>query len=199
MKKIIGLALCVIVAFTCLTAGCMYSSAEEETKDNYKYVVMDDGTVKLTEYQGENTEVINIPSEIDGKKVTVLGNGLFEYTDRFFEVQISERLQQLSQRPYVKSYEAAARLFRMRGLERCHRAAGVSDCCGHDLFEQKALFRSAAVRRPVLKAVCSEGVGEDDIGSGLQIVEVHLLYDFGMQQVPGLREFSRPESCRLQH
>ena len=80
MKKIIGLVLCVIVAFTCLTAGCMYSSAEEETKDNYKYVVMDDGTVKLTEYQGENTEVINIPSEIDGKKVTVLGNGLFEYT-----------------------------------------------------------------------------------------------------------------------
>ncbi len=73
MKKIIGLVLCVIVAFTCLTAGCIYSSAEEATNDNYKYVVMDDGTVELTEYSGNET-VINIPSKIDGKNVTKVDN-----------------------------------------------------------------------------------------------------------------------------
>jgi len=50
------------------------SNAEtyESTDGNYEYTVLEDGTVKISEYKGTNVEVI-IPSTIDGYTVTCIG------------------------------------------------------------------------------------------------------------------------------
>ena len=43
----------------------------------YEYDILDDGTVEITSYNGED-ENVTIPSEIDGKKVTSIGYGAFK-------------------------------------------------------------------------------------------------------------------------
>ena len=51
-------------------------SANAETSGDYEYDVLDDGTVEVTSYVGSDTNVV-IPSEINGKKVTSIGDAAF--------------------------------------------------------------------------------------------------------------------------
>lgn len=51
-------------------------TASAETSGDYSYSVLDDGTVELTKYNGSDAS-IEIPSEIDGKAVTSIGDGSF--------------------------------------------------------------------------------------------------------------------------
>ena len=50
-----------------------YSSSDTKTWGDYDYQVLDDGTVEIMHYKGSDTNLV-IPSEIDGKKVTSIGN-----------------------------------------------------------------------------------------------------------------------------
>lgn len=100
MKNITSLVLCVIVALTCLISGGIYSSAEEATNDNYKYVVMDDGSIMITEYLGNDSEV-NIPSKIDGKTVTAIEFNGRAYT-KITEITIPHTVTKVE--GYVFSY-----------------------------------------------------------------------------------------------
>ena len=43
----------------------------------YKYNILEDGTLEITGYEGEDTELA-IPSEIDGKRVTSIGKSAFD-------------------------------------------------------------------------------------------------------------------------
>ena len=52
-------------------------TASAETYGDYEYTVLDDGTVEISKYTGSDEEV-NIPSAIDGKKVTSIGESAFE-------------------------------------------------------------------------------------------------------------------------
>ena len=65
------LTLMLAVAF-CLSA----SAAGEITDGYYKYKVLDNGTVEITDYTGKEEEII-IPEEFDGKKVTKIGEWAF--------------------------------------------------------------------------------------------------------------------------
>lgn len=51
-------------------------SASAETSGDYEYELLDDGTVEITGYNGED-ENVTIPSAIAGKKVTSIGDGAF--------------------------------------------------------------------------------------------------------------------------
>ena len=51
-------------------------TASAETYGDYEYTVLDDGTVKIGAYIGSDEEV-TIPSTIDGKKVTSIGEWAF--------------------------------------------------------------------------------------------------------------------------
>ena len=42
----------------------------------YTYTILTDDTVKITKYKGTDESIV-IPSEIDGKKVTVIGSSAF--------------------------------------------------------------------------------------------------------------------------
>ena len=73
----ISIIMSVITVLSCF-AGLTFSVGAE-TSGDYEYEVLDDGTVSITKYNGDDTE-IEIPSEIAKKKVTVIG----EYVFRFF-------------------------------------------------------------------------------------------------------------------
>ena len=59
-------------AFSAQTA---FALQEDRQQNGYEYQKLKDGTAELTKYSGEDDEV-EIPSEIDGLKVTALGEGL---------------------------------------------------------------------------------------------------------------------------
>ena len=71
MKKfILGIAVFVTMAVLCVV------SAGAETYNGFQYSVLTDGTVSITGYTG-GSSVVEIPSEIDGKKVTVIADDAF--------------------------------------------------------------------------------------------------------------------------
>ncbi|MBO5378084.1 MAG: leucine-rich repeat protein, partial [Ruminiclostridium sp.] len=71
MKKILlGIAVFFTMAIMCII------SASAETDGDYTYTVLSDGTVSITKYNGTATELA-IPSVIDGKTVTTIGENCF--------------------------------------------------------------------------------------------------------------------------
>ena len=71
LKKILAGVLAVVMA-----AGSLSVSAFAETSDDYEYEVLENGTVRIIDYLGAGGNVV-IPAEIDGKKVTEIGNFAF--------------------------------------------------------------------------------------------------------------------------
>ncbi len=75
MKKFFSLVTALIMAISLV--GILPSVvASAETSGDYEYTVLEDGTVEITGYTGSEAE-IEIPSEIDGKAVTSIGNKVF--------------------------------------------------------------------------------------------------------------------------
>lgn len=70
------LLLAVFTLVSIFTLGAF--AAEEKTSGDFTYVVQNDNTVKITDYNGNAKDVV-IPSEIDGKSVTALGRYAFNY------------------------------------------------------------------------------------------------------------------------
>ena len=50
------------------------------TSGDWKYEELGDGTIAITDYLG-SAQVVNIPAEIDGYKVTEIGNSAFQYSN----------------------------------------------------------------------------------------------------------------------
>lgn len=70
MKSTILMILIVVLGFI------VSSMASAESYEGYKYVLLNDGTIKITGYSGEESDII-IPSEIEGVSVTEIGNSAF--------------------------------------------------------------------------------------------------------------------------
>ena len=67
------------------TAAPVETTAGTLTSAELEYVLLEDGTVKITAYKGngldeagESLKTYTIPDEIDGKKVTVIASGAFK-------------------------------------------------------------------------------------------------------------------------
>lgn len=57
--------------------------------EDFEWLVLTNGTVKITYYDGEDEEIV-IPAEIDGKKVTKIGEGAFQGCSSLKSVFVSE-------------------------------------------------------------------------------------------------------------
>lgn len=82
-KWLLGFA--TFAAMVVICAVC----AGAETYGDFEYSVLDDGTVGITKYIG-NAEKVDIPAEIDGKKVTEIGRFAFENHSTFTSVTIPD-------------------------------------------------------------------------------------------------------------
>ena len=74
---------------------------EQEVLDSgdYKYYVNDDGTVTLSGWN-EVSENVVVPEEIDGRKVTALGNWLFSYCKGMKSVELPKSLTTIGDRAF---------------------------------------------------------------------------------------------------
>lgn len=73
-KKAAVLILALVTVFTLFG---LTASAEELASGDYGYVLLEDGTVKITAYNGSEAAV-TVPDTIDGRTVTVIGAGAFD-------------------------------------------------------------------------------------------------------------------------
>lgn len=62
-------------------------TASAEEYGDFEYTVLFDGTVKITGYTG-SSESVTIPSAIAGKKVTSIGQGVFQWQKSLKSVTI---------------------------------------------------------------------------------------------------------------
>ncbi len=74
VRRMISIIMSVITVLSCF-AGLTFSVGAE-TSGDYEYEVLDDGTVSITKYNGDDT-IVSIPSKIDGKNVTEIGDKAF--------------------------------------------------------------------------------------------------------------------------
>ena len=73
---------------SCLTdATIHYNYVTVKTYRDFEYSILDDGTVKITDYTGSDSKLV-IPGTIDGKKVTSIGGYAFEYCESLTSVTI---------------------------------------------------------------------------------------------------------------
>lgn len=95
-KKMAALILAAMLAVSSSAAMAVTVSAEEDTAvtysssdtkswGDYDYRILDDGTVEITLYGGYD-EIVVIPSEIDGKKVTSIGTSAFNNTSDYIDI-----------------------------------------------------------------------------------------------------------------
>lgn len=71
----------VLVVLILAIAAVSFSAqaATEKTSGNFKYVVLSNGTVEITEYNSTFTSSVTIPSKLDGKTVSSIGQAAFQY------------------------------------------------------------------------------------------------------------------------
>lgn len=75
------------MALVCLFTVCI--NAEEAASKEFKYRVLNDGTVEIIEYIG-SSESVEIPKKLDGKMVTVIGYNAFCNNEKLKSVKIPD-------------------------------------------------------------------------------------------------------------
>ena len=99
MKKTKKLAL--MIAVLILMAVCFAFGVSAETWGDYEYTVLEDGTVEISRYIGNDSAVI-IPEEINGKAVTVIGKDSFIRCKTLESVTFSEKLETIESRAFME-------------------------------------------------------------------------------------------------
>ena len=72
---------------------------DEPEKTDFEYSELDDGTLELTKYSGKENDV-EIPSEIDEKKVSSIGSGLFKGSRDLTSVSIPDGVKTIGSRAF---------------------------------------------------------------------------------------------------
>lgn len=87
IKKFFGRTLSVILTVFLLVGAIPIAevSATEKT-DRFEYILLDDGTIEVTKYIGNDINVV-IPEEIDGKIVTKIDAFCFRNNDNRFNIK----------------------------------------------------------------------------------------------------------------
>lgn len=82
------------IAVIIMAVMCMVVSVSAASWGNYDYEVLDDGTIEITDYDGE-VSVLSIPSSINGAKVTSIGEVAFEYCYELTSVTIPNTVKKI--------------------------------------------------------------------------------------------------------
>ena len=96
MEKKFFVALLMVVVMMC---ACWTGAVAEDERD-YQYVLLDDGTIEITNYKG-NADRLTIPAKIAGKTVTSIGYYAFSYCDSLTSVSIPDSVEQIGTNLFV--------------------------------------------------------------------------------------------------
>ncbi|MDD6069511.1 MAG: leucine-rich repeat domain-containing protein [Clostridiales bacterium] len=91
----------VVCCLACLMKGEL-TEVKAEMYGDYVYDVLEDGTISISYYLG-SYEYTSIPSEIDGKIVTSIGDGAFAHQSGLRWVQIPESVTSIGNNAFAYS------------------------------------------------------------------------------------------------
>ena len=91
-RKIISLLLSILMIITSVPLMALNSFAA--SSGDYEYELLKDGTAQIKHYEGSETE-IEIPSEIDGHRVTFIGSGAFKGCTSLTSVTIPDSITEI--------------------------------------------------------------------------------------------------------
>ncbi|MDE6023875.1 MAG: leucine-rich repeat domain-containing protein [Lachnospiraceae bacterium] len=101
VKKIICMFVSMLMmagSFT-LFAGMQTKAADTLQFQDWKYSVLDDGTVEISGYNGDETEIV-IPSELDGKMITGIGYNAFANCADLTSIEIPSSVTSIENRAF---------------------------------------------------------------------------------------------------
>ncbi|MGN1328406.1 MAG: leucine-rich repeat domain-containing protein [Eubacterium sp.] len=99
MKKLISIFMSVAMLLTITTGLTFTASADTLKSGDYTYELLADGTAQITKYEGAQAN-IEIPSVIDGKTVTSIGNSAFEDNRTLTEVTVPDSVKSIGDRAF---------------------------------------------------------------------------------------------------
>ena len=79
------------------------TTAGAESYGDYSYKVLDNGTVEISRYTG-NATVVNIPSRINGRRVTSIGEGAFCYCRSLTSITIPDSVTSIGDMAFGHCY-----------------------------------------------------------------------------------------------
>ncbi len=77
---------------------------KEYTYGDWVYTLLADGTIEIAKYQGSDT-IVTVPAEIDGKKVTRIGEHAFDYCIDITDVTIPEGVTSIGDWAFSECYK----------------------------------------------------------------------------------------------
>ncbi len=101
MKKILSL---VLVFAAVLTLFCSCNSSKPIENGDYTYIVLEDGTAKITKYNGTKEIVtLDIPSSFDDVTVSVIGTEAFAGVQTITVVNFPKTITKVEERAFAGS------------------------------------------------------------------------------------------------
>lgn len=101
MKKILSI---VLVLAAVLTLFCSCNTTKPVESGDYTYVVLEDGTAKITKYNGTKEVVeLDIPSTFDDVTVTVIGTEAFADVQTITVVNFPKTITKIEERAFAGS------------------------------------------------------------------------------------------------
>lgn len=109
LKKVLSISLCatligstanffpVIAPDTDISVNAV---SEETPSSSFNYQQNDDGSITITGYNGNDTDVI-IPQEIEGKSVTAIGDYAFYFCKNIINVKIPDSVTSVGDAPFI--------------------------------------------------------------------------------------------------
>ena len=75
-------------------------SIAETSAEDFTYTGLQDGTIEIQKYNG-TAEVVSIPAQIDGKDVSVIGEGCFGNKDKITAVVIPDTVKEIGKKAFI--------------------------------------------------------------------------------------------------
>ena len=97
--RTLALIMSLIMILSCF-AGMSFSVGAITSSD-YVYDELDDGTISITKYYGDGSDV-NIPSKIDGKEVAKIDHGAFYGCTGLKNIKISKSLREICSEAFME-------------------------------------------------------------------------------------------------
>ena len=88
------------LGFKPITENTVPAVAKYDKSSDFRYLVLEDGTINITNYEGSNS-IISIPPKIDGRKVTRIHNSAFYDRDFIKEVTIPEGVTYIGRTAFI--------------------------------------------------------------------------------------------------